>query len=238
MRITRAVRQTLGRGVAVLVLLSAAAAVAHAQDGSDPWQEYYTTAPLGPETTTGEFAAGVGYAYVNVGGSDSPLDSGNALRFEFSASFSPVEDLPQLRLGGAIGLGMVFDNSDLAIVSAGGVVVVGHSTIPLWLVEPEARLSWRQPLGEGGLFVEPGVGAGALFASLSVDSDDDFGGDSYDETDTGLFLRGFLNIGVNTGYGLTGVQISYAHADDLDLADNISGEVDEVYIGIYGVLRL
>ena len=237
MRMTRAVRQTFGYPVAVLVLLSATVRVARAQDVNDPWREYYTTSPLGPETTTGEFAAGVGYAYVRVGGSDSPLDAGNALRFEFSASFSPVEDVPQLRLGGAIGLGMVFDNSDLAIVSSGGVVVVGHSTIPLWLVEPEARLSWRQPLGEGGFYVEPGVGAGALFASLSVDSDDEFAGGSYDETDTGFFVRGFLNVGVNTGYGLTGFTISYAHADDLDLADNISGEADEFYIGIYGVLR-
>jgi hypothetical protein len=135
---------------------------------------------------------------------------------------------------------MVFDNSDLVIISGGGAVVVGHSTIPLWLVEPEARLSWRQPLGDpgGGLFVEPGVGAGALIASLSIDSDDSFSTQSISETDAGFSVRGFVNVGVRTGQGLGGVQFSYAHADDIHLADNISGAADEFYIGIYGVLRL
>ena len=46
------------------------------------------------------------------------------------------------------------------------------------------------------------------------------------------------NVGVRTGQGLGGVQFSYAHADDIHLADNISGAADEFYIGIYGVLRL
>ena len=233
------VRHRLWRRVATLALLLAAGSAARAQDLRDPWQEYYTPSPLGPSTTTGEFAAGIGYAYVNVGGSDSPLDSGNALRLEFSGSFSPVESLPQLRLGGAIGVGMVFDNSDLTIISGGGVVVAGHSTIPLWLFEPEVRLSWRQPFGdEGRLFIEPGVGAGALIASLSVDSDDDFSGESFDETDTGLSVRGFVNVGVLTGGGLAGVQISYARAEDIHLADNVSGGADEFYVGIFGVLRL
>jgi hypothetical protein len=234
----RNIHERVWRCTAALALLLAGASTAGAQDLRDPWREYYTAAPLGPSTTTGEFAAGIGYAYVNVGGSDSPLDSASALRLEFSGSFSPVESLPQLRLGGAIGTAAVFDDSDLAIISSGGVVVVGHSTIPLWLLEPELRLSWRQPLGNEGLFIEPGVGAGALIAFLSVQSDDSLSGRSFDETDTGLSVRGFVNVGVLAGGGIAGVQISYAHAQDIHLADNISGGVDEFYIGIFGILRL
>src|SRR5687767_15568031 len=97
----------------------------------------------------GEFGLGIGYANVSIGGSESPLDSEDTLRFDGWLSVAPFEAVPQLRLGGAMGFVLALDNSERAIISNGGVLIVGSSDIPLFMFEPEVRLSWQQTFGEG-----------------------------------------------------------------------------------------
>ena len=63
-----------------------------------------------------EFALGIGYANVSLGDS-SVIDSESALRFEPTLSFSPIQQLPQLRLGANVGVTMVLDNSTRTIIS-------------------------------------------------------------------------------------------------------------------------
>jgi len=196
-----------------------------------PEEEHDLVAPAS------EFAAGIGYAHISIGGSGSELNDENALRFEASVSFSPLAKLPQLRLGAAIGTSLVFDDSDLAIISSGGVVVVGHSTIPLFTVEPEVRVSWRQEFSDGKFYVEPGVGIGGMIAHLDIDADQAAGGESFNETEANWAARAFVNIGFRTGGGFAGVQLSYLRSGDIDLADNASGDMDEFYLGLFGALR-
>jgi hypothetical protein len=191
-----------------------------------------------PDLPPGEFALGIGYAQVSIGDSDSLLDSEDALRFDSALSVSPFPDVPQLRLGAALGFVLTLDNSQRAIVSDGGLIVVGSSDVPLFLFEPEVRLSWQQPFGEGGgFFVEPGIGAGGVYANLSIDADDSPSGTSFDESDWSFSARAFLNVGFLVEGGVAGVQASYMWADDLHLAANAGGDVSEFYVGIFGALR-
>ena len=225
----------------------AACSLARAQDGATPQPAplLYAGGPdlMYPEhehelvAPAAEFAAGIGYAHISIGGSDSELNDENALRFEASASFSPLAKLPQLRLGAAIGTSLVFDDSDLAIISSGGIVVVGHSTVPLFTVEPEARISWRQEFSQGKFYVEPGIGVGGMIAHLDINGNETEGGRSFNATEANWAARAFVNIGFRTGGGFGGVQLSYLRSGSIDLADNASGDMNQFYVGLFGALR-
>ena len=184
-----------------------------------------------------DFAVGIGYANFSVGDSGSALDALDMLRFDAAASIAPLPDLPQLRLGGALGFGLVIDSSGFFIISNGGLVAGGSGEVPLLAFEPEARISWRQSLGDSGAFIEPGVGLGGVIANISIDADDTSTGESFDEWDSNVAARAFLNLGFEVEGGFAGIQASYMRGDDLDFGAAASGEVEEFYIGIYGALR-
>jgi hypothetical protein len=185
----------------------------------------------------GEFGLGIGYTQVSIGGSDSPLDSEDAVRFDLALSIAPLPAVPQLRLGGALGFVLALDNSQRTIVSDGGLVIVGSSDVPLFLFEPEVRVSWQQTFGDGGFYVEPGIGVGFVYVNLSVDAGDPPFEQSFDESDTAFSTRAFINVGFAVEGGVAGIQASYMWADDVDLAANVGGELNEFYVGIFGALR-
>jgi hypothetical protein len=201
---------------------------------ADPLADYD---PARPPSTT-EFTLGVGYAHIALG--DGELDDENALRWDPSLSFSPIPNLPQLRVGAAVAFSLVLDNSDRTIISNNGsLVVTGSSDIPLWTLEPELRLSWRQYFGgQNEFFIEPGVGGGAMFAFLDIDDDPDTAAadESFDESDGALSGRVFLRAGVRAQGGFAGLEVSYMRSESLDLADNATGEGEQFYIGIFGSL--
>src|SRR4051812_38100666 len=62
-----------------------------------------------------EFGMGVGYANLSLG-SNSAIDSVDALRFEPTISFSPFAALPQVRLGADVGTSLVLDNGGSALI--------------------------------------------------------------------------------------------------------------------------
>jgi hypothetical protein len=191
-----------------------------------------------PDLAPGEFGLSIGYAHISIGGSDSLLDSLDALRFDAMWNTAPFPDLPQLRIGAGFGTSMVFDDSEFAFISNGGAVVVGRADIPLFLLEPEFRLSWQQFFGDDkSFYIEPGIGIGGVFGNLSIDSDDTLSGDSFDEWASAFEARVFVNVGFHVEGGLGGVQMSYMRGGDLDFARNAGGEIDEFYIGIFGALR-
>ena len=213
-------RTTLLLVCAVISLIAAASATAQ------------STFPEG----TPEFSLGVGYANVSLG-SDSAIDNESALRFEPSIMFSPIRQLPQLRLGGDVGFSLVLDNSSRTIISSNGALIYrGSSEIPLWTLEPELRLSWRQTFGDQRqFFIEPGIGGGVAFVFLTLDSDE-AGVDSYDEDDSTLFGRVFLRAGMAADGGIAGIEASYTTGGDIDLGGNAAGDFQEFYIGIFGAL--
>lgn len=186
----------------------------------------------------GEFSLSIGYAHISIGDSESLLNSQDALRFDALWNTAPFPDLPQLRIGAAFGTSLVLDDGEFAIISSGGAVIVGRADIPLFLLEPEFRVSWQQFFGhDNSFYIEPGIGIGGVFGNLSIDGDDTVSGDSFDEWASAFAARVFVNIGFHVEGGLAGVQMSYMRGGDLDFARNAGGEIDEFYIGIFGALR-
>ena len=220
--------------VALLASLAmVAASPASASAAGDPLADYD---PARPPSTT-EFTLGVGYAHIAIG--DGAFDDESALRWDPSFSFSPIAKLPQLRIGAAVPFSLVLDNSNRTIISNNGnLIVTGSSDIPLWTLEPELRLSWRQYLGDANqYFIEPGVAGGAFFAFVDIGDDEETAADeSYDESDSALSARAFLRVGVRAEGGFAGIEASYLRSESLDLADNASGEAEQWYIGIFGSL--
>jgi hypothetical protein len=144
-----------------------------------------------------------------------------------------------LRIGAAVGVSLVLDDSERVIISNGGALIIaGSSEVPLYLVEPEFRVSWQQFFGaDRHFYVEPGIGLGAVIGNLSLDADDTAGGQSFSESDAALAARVFLNVGFRADNGYAGLQASYMRGGDLEFADNARGEVEEFYIGFFGCLR-
>jgi len=195
-----------------------------------------TLAQLTSEAGPAEFSLGLGYANISLG-SDSAIDSEGALRWEPSLTFSPIQQVPELRFGINCGVSLVLDNSNRTIISNDGqLIFFGSSDVPLWTIEPELRLSWRQNLDSNGqFFIEPGVAGGALFGFLELESED--GTDSYDADASTFYARVFLRAGARVTGGIAGVEASYMQGGDLDFGGNASGEVTEFYIGIFGAIQ-
>jgi len=183
-----------------------------------------------------EFSLSVGYANIGLG-SSSIFDSEGALRIEPSLSLSPIQQVPQIRLGADVGVSMVLDNSTRTIVSRNGqLLFVGSGDIPLWTLEPELRLSWRQPLGDQQqFFIEPGIAGGIAWGFLELTAEDG-SGKTFDQDDSTLFYRVFLRAGAHVPGGIAGIDVSWLSGGSMDLGDNASGDLNEFYIGIFGAL--
>jgi len=185
-----------------------------------------------------EFSVGVGYTHISIGDSDSLLHSEDALRFDPVVSFSPVAKVPQFRLGAALGVSMVIDNSERTIISNGGVIIVGSSDVPFLTLEPEVRASWRQPFGKHDAFyVEPGLAIGSIVGHLDIDASDTDSGRSFDDWEGDVAGRFFFAFGARVPGGIAGVEASYARGGSLHFAENASGDVEQFYVGFFGALR-
>ena len=190
-----------------------------------------------------EFALGVGYTRINVEGAEVLVDDRDGVHFDPYVSFAPLERLPQLRLGGAVGFSVAVDDVRGAFVSGedGGTLFVSGDDVSFMLFEPELRVAWRQSLAEGeAFFVEAGVGGGAVIGWLSAgdgEGDDSGAADAeLDETDATWMGRAFLRVGAHVTSGIVGLEASYLRGGRLDFADGAAGDVSEVYVGIFGAL--
>ncbi|HEX4795056.1 MAG TPA: hypothetical protein VH370_14780 [Humisphaera sp.] len=183
-----------------------------------------------------EFSMGVGYANLSLG-SNSALDSADALRFEPAISMSPFARLPQLRIGAAAGVSMVLDNSGSAlIINNGGLIFFSNADIPFWTLEPELRISWRQTFGNGQqLFIEPGLAGGVAFGWVDLHTTDQ--NHSYSSSDRTAYGRVYLRGGVQVPGGVVGLEGSWLAGGRMDFGGDAVGDLREYYIGIYGAFR-
>jgi hypothetical protein len=196
--------------------------------------DYHAASNDAPQTL--EFAFGIGWSNLGIGGSNSELNSESLIKFDPVLSIAPFTAVPPLRVGFAFGVGLDLDNSQRIVVSnENGLFVAGSSDIPLYVLEPEFRLSWRQYFGEGRIFyIEPGVGIGLIYAQLDLE---DEAGKSFSESDSSVMGRAFINMAWRQGVGAAGLQVSYMKGESLDLAVNAAGDVDEFYVGFFGTIR-
>lgn len=229
MRLTKPARSAACILIAVLaaVCTNALAAVPPAPPPPKPG------GPVEPE-----FSLGIGWAHVGIGDSESLLKSEDAFRLEPAVSVAPFGNLPQLRFGFAFGLDFVLDDSKFAIISGGGVVAIGSADVPLTLLEPEVRMSWRQYFGDHKtFFIEPGVAVGGAIVNLHLDSEEDDHDEVFDEWETTWTARAFLTAGVRISPGFAGITVSYTRGGDLNFAPNASGDLEEYYIGFYSAIQ-
>jgi len=183
-----------------------------------------------------EFGLGVGYANISLG-SDSAIDSLDALRFEPTISFSPFAALPQVRLGADVGTSLVLDNGGSAlIINNGGLIFISNAEIPFWTLEPEVRISWRQTFGYAQeFFIEPGAAAGVAFGWVDLHTADHT--HHLTSSDNTAYGRVFLRGGMQVPGGTVGIEGSWAHGGHMDFGGDASGDLREFYIGVYGSLR-
>jgi hypothetical protein len=185
-----------------------------------------------------EFSMSIGYGNISLG-SNSGFEDQSGLHLQPEWSFSPLQKLPQLRLGADIGSTIVFDNSSrTVIINNGGTVIAGSSSIPLWTLEPELTLSWRQAFGANQrFFIEPGIAGGGMFGFLSIHSDV-YPYNSYSKSAETGYGKAFLRSGFVIPGGIVGVEGSYLSGGDLDFGGSSTfGKVTEYYVGIFGTIQ-
>ena len=187
-----------------------------------------------PYDGVAEFSLGIGYANVSLADSNV-IDGEGGIHFEPALTFSLIRQLPQLRVGADVGVTLVLDNSQRTIISRNGTLVFsGSSDVPLWLLEPELRLSWRQYFGDY-FFIEPGVAGGIAFGFFSLDPQDQTG-DSYSQDDSTVFGRAFLRAGARVAGGTAGLEASWLTGGKLDFGGGASGDLSEFYVGVFGAI--
>ena len=191
----------------------------------------------------GEFAFGAGYSRVNFD-SDSPLIHGrDCLHLDPFVSFSPIERLPQLRLGAAVGFSAALDDTRGQLITSGGeTFFVSGSDANLLLFEPELRVSWRQTFGQDKLcFVEAGVAGGGVIAWLSTGNGDASGSGTprsdFEDTEASWSARAFVRLGIPVTGGIAGLEASYLRGGKMKFADAVRGDLEEYYVGIFGALK-
>jgi hypothetical protein len=130
---------------------------------------------------------------------------------EPSISFTPFDDLAQLRLG--FGVGLNYFEKDVSVP----VGIYGDSTsvnVYIGMATPEALISWRQHIADH-FFIEPGMGIGVTIG--------DFYGVTSDEWTAGFSARPFVRFGYDANRWNAGIELGYQwtrlelEGDDTDL---------------------
>jgi hypothetical protein len=213
--------------ICIAALAALQPSLAHAQPAPGP-----APTPFSPE-----FLLDVGYANISLG-SNSSLNNQSALRIDPELSFAPLNPLPQLRVGIDVGISLVLDNSTRTlIIDNGQVIFHGSNNVPLWTLEPELNLSWRQTFGPGQqFFVEPGIAGGGMFGFLNLASSDP-DQNSYSASSATGYGRVFLRVGQQIEGITWGFEGSWAGGGKMDFGANISGHMTQYYIGLFSALR-
>ena len=190
----------------------------------------------------GEFLLGAGYTRINFDGSNVLIDDRDGIHIDAVFSFSPIDDVPPLRLGAGVGFSAALDEvRGATVIDGSDTFFISGDDAALFLFEPEVRLSWRHEFGgDDTFFVEAGVGGGAVIGWLQagdgdVDGPDDADLDVTDVTPMGRIL---LRAGLRLTGGWAGIETSYLRGGSLDFADGVEGDIGEFYFGVFGALEL
>jgi hypothetical protein len=185
-----------------------------------------------------DFGAGVGYSHASLHDSAAPFDHRDGARIEPRFSFGLNDQLPQLRLGLAVGISGFSQRED-----SDGVIVIGGDTFDfdaddvqaLSLIVPEIQISWRQTFGgDQRWFIEPGAALGAVIGNYWVGRESDFFTDKdASEWDATIGGRPFLRGGYLWDRFIVGAEASYLFGGNLDFTDQVRGDVREFYAGVF-----
>jgi hypothetical protein len=194
-----------------------------------------------------EFDLSVGYAHVELDGSESPFDSRGGLRVEPRFSWAPAGDDvtgSHLRLGVGLsfaGFERSTDDDEVFVDDDGDVIVFDSEDVEsLTLINPEFQVSYRFVFGphdpdtNQGWFIEPGIGVGVVIAQYWVG--DTFGwwvDTDISEWDATIAGRPFIRAGYQWERWVLGAEGSYLLGGSLDFTDDINGDLREWYVGVF-----
>jgi hypothetical protein len=191
----------------------------------------------------GDFQLSLGYSHLHLDGSQR-FEDRDGFRIEPRVSFAFFDKLPQLRLGFGLGIsGYTHElDSDTVITINNGNdtdVIFADQWEGVSLLTPEFQLSWRQTFGgEHHWYVEPGVGLGVAFVNYYV-ADDwwwDDNNDNPNEWDSTAEVRPFIRAGYQGDRWMGGIEGSYLFGGNIDLTDQVNGDLNELYVGgFFGV---
>jgi hypothetical protein len=199
-------------------------------DATDPAETNLSHAP--------EFSFSLGYAKLNLMGSSGPVTDEDMFRIDGRFTVRPLPRIRGLRVG--LGLGMAFGGSGIdsgaIIIDDGHIIVIGSGRDQaVTLFEPEVTASFR--LGGPRFFIEPGVAVGGAFGYFRISDHYYYWYDTiYDKwTETG-YGKAFIRAAFGSSQGHFGLDFSYARGGDLSFSDNIHGDMEEIYLGVFGGL--
>ena len=162
-----------------------------------------------------EFGISLGASFLDDEGSN--LGDNVGPWAEMRIAFSPIQNLPELRSG----FGLQFSYQSEKVESPSF-----STTADLYLITPEAQLSWRQPVG-GHFYVEPGVGVGVMIGVL------DFFGS---EDDAEFSVRPFVRGGYETPTWTAGIEVGY-QISSLDFGGG-SDDVQNLNVGAFFTFKI
>ena len=189
----------------------------------------------------GDFSLSIGYSHLHIDGAQR-FEDRDGVRLEPRVSFGFFDKLPELRLGfglGISGYAHELDSDTIITIDNGHDVETIHADDweGISVLEPEFQISWRQTFGgDHRWYIEPGVGLGAAIANYYI-ADDFWWSDSHDnEWDSTFEARPFIRAGYQGDRWLFGLEGSYMFGGNVDLTDQVQGDLSEWYVGgFFGV---
>ena len=188
-----------------------------------------------------EFLFGIGYGHLFWDGSNSDeLEEQGGVRMEGRVTWCVDElHLPQLRVGAGATLGFYgsYDDGGDVVIVNGIAFIEGNRYTQLSLITPELEVAWRQPLADKW-YIEPGL------AGMFIVGNYTRGEDFYYAVDEDLNRwrvggggRSFIRLGYNGWDRWTvGIEGSYSYGW-LDFSDDIGGDIQQAYMGVFAAYR-
>lgn len=185
------------------------------------------------DETDFEVSLSVGYSHLSISGSDR-FQERDGVRVEPSVSINPIKALPQLRIGAGLGISGYtneLDNDTVITIDNGNqtTVIFADQWESVSLLQPEFLISWRQRLGDR-FYIEPGCGVGVAYTTYAIYNDwwDD---EDESESDTTFMVRPFVRAGYKWDHWFAGMEVSYMYGSDINLTDQVHGDLSELFVG-------
>jgi hypothetical protein len=196
----------------------------------------------GAAAQTPEIAFGLGYAHVFLDGAHAgALEEQGGFHLDVHCSWpvgAPMtDDRPELRFGVAFGMGLFISERRVESFSDNGWVTFKDNYTQLLTIEPEIQLSLRQPVG-GRFWLEPGLAGTFLYGEYETGlASFGFFSEGEDRRKVGGAGRAFLRGAYHRDQWSVGVEGSYSYGW-LDFGDDIGGDIQQAYLGVFYARRL
>ena len=185
-----------------------------------------------------EFAFGVGYGQLFLDGSNAgSLEEQGGVRFEGRVSMPVTEPMterrPELRLGLGLGLAIYYSEHGGDIFEGDNVIIIEPDDFAqLTTIEPEIQFSLRAPVGPT-LYLEPGI-SGVFIVGNYLRGEEVFGfvDEDLNRWRVGGGGRLFLRGAYHRDNWSAGIEGSYAYGW-LDFSDDIGGDIQQGYLGVF-----